>query len=147
MNKYFSVTAKCGHVGKRYYIPIDFAIRAESAQKAAQFARQLPRVKHDHKDAIQRVRRISYEDYLLLREQNDCDPYLKCKNVQEQRLIGTIYDRIVEEEREEKEQIRKEKTDTHYYIGKSVIRNVKSFLKNQPDYTRFSTVRDDTYAA
>ncbi len=50
--RYFIVTAKCGHVGRDNYIPIDFAVKAESASKAASYARDLPRVKHDHKDAI-----------------------------------------------------------------------------------------------
>ena len=36
--KYYIVTAKCGHVGRDYYIPIDFPIRAESRTEAAKVA-------------------------------------------------------------------------------------------------------------
>lgn len=142
MNKYYSVTAKCGHVGKRYFIPIEFAIRAESAKEAARIAREMPRVKHDHKDAIQSVLEITWEEYITLRQQNDADPYLQCKSVQEQRMIETIYDRVVEEDREEREQRRKDKEEARYYLGKKPIRNVKSYLKAQPDCIRFSTVHN-----
>ena len=31
--RYFIVTAKCGHVGRDNYIPIDFAVKAESASE------------------------------------------------------------------------------------------------------------------
>ena len=140
MDKYYSVTAKCGHVGKRYYIPIEFAIRAESAKEAARIARDMPRVKHNHKDAIQSVREISREEYIVLRQRNDSDPYLNCKSIQEQRLNEAIYDRLVEEDQEE-ERNREGRADTVYYIGKKPIRHVKSFLKSQPDCTRFSMVR------
>ena len=139
MNKYYSVTTKCGHVGKRYYLPLTFAIRAESAKEAARIAREMPRVKHDHKDAIQSVLEISRGEYIALRQQNDADPYLQCKSVQEQRMIETIYDRLVEEDREERE-YRKEKAQARYYLGKKPIRNVKSFLRSQPDCTRISMV-------
>lgn len=141
MNKYYSVTAKCGHVGKRYFIPIEFAIRAESAKEAARIARDMPRVKHNHKDAIQSVREISREEYIALRQRNDSDPYLNCKSIQEQRLNESIYDRLVEEDQEE-ERKGEGRADTVYYIGKKPIRHIKSFIKSQPDCTRFSTVRN-----
>ena len=63
--RYFNVTAKCGHVGRGYYIPITFAVKAESAAEAASVARDLPRVKHHHKDAIlsvKEVNRYEFED-------------------------------------------------------------------------------------
>ncbi len=141
MKKYYSVTAKCGHVGKRYYIPIEFAIRAESAKEAARITRDMPRVKHNHKDAIQSVMEISREEYIALRQRNDSDPYLHFKSVQEQRLNETIYNRLVEEDQDE-EQIRDGQTNTVFYIGKKPIRHIKSFIKSQPDCTRFSTVRN-----
>ena len=146
MNKYYSVTAKCGHVGKRYYIPIEFAIRAESAKEAARIARDMPRVKHNHKDAIQSVREISREEYIALRQRNDSDPYLNCKSIQEQRLNEAIYDRLIEEDREE-ERNREGRADTVYYIGKKPIRHVKNFLKTQPDCTRFSIVYGAAFTA
>lgn len=140
MKKYYSIQVKCGHVGKKFYVPMTFAIIAESAKEAARIAREMPRVKHDHKDAIQSVLEISREEYIALRQQNDADPYLHCRNVQEQRMIETIYDRLVEEDQEEREQYGKEKAEARYYLGKKPIRNVKSFLKSQPDCTRFSMV-------
>ena len=68
---YFEVIAKCGHVGKRFYIPIKFAVAAESSKEAAKIARSIPRVKHDHKDAILSVKKISYQEYVQLEEEND----------------------------------------------------------------------------
>ena len=147
MKKYYSVRVKCGHVGKKFYIPVTFAIIAESAKEAARIAREMPRVKHDHKDAIQSVLEISQEEYIALRQQNDSDPYLQCKSVQEQRMIETIYDRLVEEDREEREQYRKDKTEARYYLGKKPIRNIKSFVKSQPDCTRISMVHGDVCVA
>ena len=50
--KYYEVSAKCGHVRRSKYIVISFGIKAYSKSEAAKKCRQLPRVKHDHKDAI-----------------------------------------------------------------------------------------------
>ena len=60
---YYIVTAKCGHVGKDYYIPIDFPVRAESKTEAAKIVRSFPRVKHHHKDAILGCREASIKEY------------------------------------------------------------------------------------
>jgi hypothetical protein len=60
-NKHFIVTAKCGHVRRANFIAIDFPVVASNGKEAAAIARQLPRVKHDHKDAILGVREVSYE--------------------------------------------------------------------------------------
>ncbi len=84
--KFYAVEAKCGHVGRHYCIVITFPIKAESGKEAAKIAREIPRVKHDHKDAIQSVRRITEEEYLSLTQQNSQDDYLQCKNIQEQRV-------------------------------------------------------------
>lgn len=56
----YAVTAKCGHTGfgPGFYIPITFIVSAESAKEAAIKARQIPRVKHHHKDAISEVHAI-----------------------------------------------------------------------------------------
>ena len=86
----YAVIAKCGHVGLGYYIPIEFAVVASSKEEAAALARQLPRVKHHHKDAIQEVREVSMEEYLVIVERNNHDPYLKCKNIQQQKLVFNI---------------------------------------------------------
>lgn len=94
----FSVTAKCGHVGKDFYIPITFAIRAENGREAAAIVRQKPRVKHHHKDAIIDVKRISETEEREINYQNRQDPYLQCNNIQEQRaIIDQIVSRIMQE--------------------------------------------------
>ena len=94
-NKYYTVIAKCGHVGRKNYIPIKFAVVAESGKEAAKKVRQFPRVKHDHKDAILDVRCITLEEFLEIREINHNDPYLKCHSRQEQNLIVNLAERMV----------------------------------------------------
>lgn len=93
--KYFMVIAKCGHVGRKNYIPVKFAVVAESGKEAAKKVRQFPRVKHDHKDAILDVRCITLEEFLEIKEINDNDPYLKCHSRQEQNLIANLAERMV----------------------------------------------------
>ncbi|MCQ2772556.1 MAG: hypothetical protein MJ238_04705 [Bacilli bacterium] len=77
--KYFKVVAKCGHVGRRFYVPVQFAIRAQNGKEAAKKARDLPRVKHDHKDAILQVKEISYYEFKAINQVNKNDPYLQCR--------------------------------------------------------------------
>lgn len=92
---YYEVIAKCGHVGRKNYIPVKFAVVAESGKEAAKKVRQFPRVKHDHKDAILYVRCITLEEFLEIKESNDNDPYLKCNSRQEQNLIVNLAERMV----------------------------------------------------
>ena len=87
MTKYYKVVAKCGHVGKKHYVPVAFAIAAESGKEAAKIARLIPRVKHDHNDAILDCKEFSYEEYVELNEINNNDEYLKFRSRQEQNLI------------------------------------------------------------
>ncbi len=96
---YFKVTAKCGHVGKRKYVPITFAVVASNKKEAAKRTRKFPRVKRNHKDAILNVKQICYDDYLTIRNINDNDPYLKCRNIQEQRKIENFDSRLEAEQR------------------------------------------------
>ena len=93
--KYYMVIAKCGHVGRKNYIPIKFAVVAESGKEAAKKVRQFPRVKHNHKDAILDVRCITLEEFLEIKEINNNDPYLKCHSRQEQNLIINLAERMV----------------------------------------------------
>ena len=93
--KYFEVIAKCGHVGKNKCIFITFACAAENGKEAAAKVRLYKRVKHDHKDAIRDVQEITFEEYMKLRSENDADPYLHCKNPQEQRKIPDFDSRVV----------------------------------------------------
>ena len=69
--KYYAVTTKCGHVRRNKYVEVTFAIAAESGKEAAKIGRYMPRVKHDLPMAITNVVRISYEEYLELKENND----------------------------------------------------------------------------
>ena len=92
--KYYMVIAKCGHVGRKNYIPIKFAVVAESGKEAAKKVRQFPRVKHDHKDAILDARCITLEEFLEIKEINNNDPYLKCHSRQEQKLIDNLEERL-----------------------------------------------------
>ena len=63
LKQYFMVIAKCGHVGRNNYIPVKFAVKAESKKAAAKMVRNFPRVKHDHKDAILDVKQIDYVEF------------------------------------------------------------------------------------
>ena len=94
MKKYFSVTTKCGHVGRLNCVWIDFAIYAESAKEAAKIARQKGRAKHHHKNTIKEVVEISMKDFYELKAINDSDPYLHAKNHREQLQIEGFEDRI-----------------------------------------------------
>ena len=82
--KYYKVTAKCGHVGKGFYYPGDLFIKAENGRAAAKVARDMPRVKHDHKDAILNVVEIDFEAYLNGKEEAKNNPYFFCESIQEQ---------------------------------------------------------------
>jgi len=94
---YFIVDAKCGHVGKNKYMPISFAVIAKTGKEAAYMVRNFPRVKHNHKDAIKDVRKVSYEEYLIQFNNNNEDSYLKCESKQEQNQITNLNDRLLED--------------------------------------------------
>ena len=87
MTKYFKVVAKCGHVGRKHYVPVAFAVEAETGKEAAKLTRFFPRVKHDHKDAILDCKEVSYEEFQELKTINLNDEYLKCHSKQDQSLI------------------------------------------------------------
>jgi hypothetical protein len=88
---FFKVKAKCGHVGKTYYFEGIFHIKAENAKEAAAKGRQMPRVKHDHKDAILSVTQLSYEEFKAGCAKRDNTPYYHCTNKQEQ---SEVYENI-----------------------------------------------------
>ena len=94
---YYMVIAKCGHVGRRSYIPITFPVKAANAKEAAAIVRYYPRVKHDKKDAILKVTEIDQETYNELKEINSKDPYLHCKNKRDQETIIDLALRIEKE--------------------------------------------------
>lgn len=118
--KYYCVICKCGHVGRSHYIPIAFAIRAVTKKEAAENARQFPRVKHQHKDAVLNVEEITPEEYETLLEANGTDPYLKCKNKQEQRRIPNLSSRMC--------------ADPHFISRRQTIVEKKAKRKERLDY-------------
>lgn len=93
-NKYFKVTCKCGHVGTKYFIRISFPIMATCGKDASAIARYIPRVKHDHKDAIIGCCEITHDEYVELQEINNNDLYLKCECKQEQEMIESFSSRL-----------------------------------------------------
>lgn len=108
-SKFFRVTCKCGHVGRQFFVRVDFPVNADSGKEAAEIARFIPRVKHDHKDAILNCVEIDYEEYVILQKINDNDPYLKCKNPQEQAHIYGFAERLETEPKYEKQVIKSRK--------------------------------------
>ena len=92
--KYYAVHCKCGHVKPNRYVEIVFAVRANNGKEAAEMARRFARVKHNKKNAIINCYQITREKYEDINKTNRKDPYLKCKNIQEQRLIEGFESRI-----------------------------------------------------
>ena len=126
----FKVVCKCGHVGRKFYIPVAFGIDAENAKEAAQIARWFPRVKHNHADAILSVEKISDEAFEELIQINRNDEYLKCKNIQQQNLLDISERLILDPHYCER---RKEKHSTENKISKykkNDIKNPKKYFKN-----------------
>ena len=96
--RYYLVKTKCGHVRRGNYIPITFPVEAVSAKKAAAIARQKPRVKHNHLDAILDVKEVSYDEFRVQEERNMFDPYLRIHSRKEHReMLPMFAFRIVPE--------------------------------------------------
>lgn len=92
--RYFMVTAKCGHVGRKHYVPIAFPVAAACGKEAAAVARWYLRVKHHHPDAIIDCQEIDREQYDSLIEKNRLDPYLRCKCRRDQKMIPGFRSRL-----------------------------------------------------
>ena len=100
--KYYKVMAKCGHVGRNYYILKWFYVKACDGKAAAKIVRNKPRVKHDHKYAIQQVVEITVDEYLLGLKIQLEDKYFQCSSKQEQESYKCIsQDDLLPEEREQ----------------------------------------------
>lgn len=122
MIRYFAVETKCGHVGKNKCIYIWFAVKAENGKAATAKAREYKRVKHHHKDAIREVREISYEEFFKLHFENANDPYLQCKNIQQQCELDNFEERIeVDEYLLSKSNKTIHNRDTAYLLKKNAI--------------------------
>jgi len=128
---FYKVVAKCGHVGRKNYVPIQFPVVAESKKEAARIARGFPRVKHNHKDAILNVFEISYDQFLELKKTNDNDPYLKCHSRREQNQTCDLTARLVEDLHNAKikvdKKLRKDRVD--YIQRKNKI--IEKYIKEE----------------
>lgn len=82
--EFYEVTAKCGHVGRGQFYMGLFYVSAENGRAAATLVRQMPRVKHDHKDAILSVASISDTEYQTGKAAHKANLYFSCKSKQEQ---------------------------------------------------------------
>lgn len=136
LKAYFSVTAKCGHVGNGKCIYIVFPVIAESGKEAAARVRKFGRVKHDHKDAIVEVNRISYSEFRLLKMENERDPYLHCRNIQEQRMIPNFDKRIQDDRyllssgKEESKNNRQYRQERARILEREFIRQLEEIQKS-----------------
>ncbi|MGN0835086.1 MAG: hypothetical protein ACI4QA_04570 [Candidatus Spyradosoma sp.] len=129
---YFEVLAKCGHVGRKHYVLKRFAVRAESAKEAARITRQIPRVKHHHKDAIRSVTAITPERFSELMRENSADPFFYCHSVQEQRMYEEAEIFAEEKFSEPEEQgvpARRGDGGRRFYCGKRLVRNPRKFRR------------------
>lgn len=66
--RYYEVTCKHGHHGAKNYYPITFAVAANTAIEACDYAKAMPGVKHDK--SVIGCREISFEMYAKLRRQS-----------------------------------------------------------------------------
>ena len=105
-NKYFRVIAKCGHVGKGNYVPVAFAVKAESRSAASQKVMGYRRVKKQLNDAILSCVEIDKKSYKELMRVNANNPYLHCKCNRQQREIEGFDSLICKNEyREERRKV------------------------------------------
>lgn len=86
---FYIVDAVCGHVGIGNYVIKSFVVEALDAKEAAAKGRGIPRVKHHYKYAIQSVRKVSLEEYLIQKLKNEFDPYLHVSNRSDQKRFCT----------------------------------------------------------
>ena len=135
---YFKVTCRCGHVGRNNYIPIIFPIIASNGKEASSIARNIPRVKHNHKYAIIDCKKISKIEYDEIKEINDNDPYLRCKNKREQKLIKDFENRIicpsnenVKHKRIKLKALRKERCEYNEKKNKEIIKLMKEMYDEE----------------
>lgn len=126
--KFYKAILKGGHVSRKYYIEFYSYICAPTKKDAAKKCREVPRAKRNHKDFILDLNEISYSEYSEGINSNNHDPYLHCKNKQEQdKILPLISDRI--------------KPDPHFEEGKN---NRKKNPAGKKRYTnRYVDLRND----
>lgn len=95
MKKYYSIIAKCGHVGANKYIDINFPIIASSEEDAIKIISVMPRVKKGLANFITRFSEITYEQYLEMEEAFKNNNYLKCTSDREQKDLCPNIDKEI----------------------------------------------------
>ena len=133
--KYYEVTAKCGHVGRNYYVLKTFAVKAANGRAAARIVRNTPRVKHHQKDAIKSVQEIDKNRYLAIIKRNQQDPYFQSHSIQELRNSHTENEIYMEERLLSKTRESKQENDEakKVFNGKQMIRKPKHYIRNYDD--------------
>ena len=136
---YFLVTAKCGHVGKSYYIPITFPIIAKDAKTAAKIVRGYSRVKHDHKDAILNIEKVDLLSFTTQSLINNKLIYLHCSSKKDQKLIN---DWIEKNRVEETETTYKQRMGKKFYITKdnNYVNKFGKKIRNLKKYSKYNMI-------
>ena len=119
--KYYAVETKCGHVGRKNFIRVTYGVQAISKKEAAQIGRRIPRVKHDHKDAILGVKEISYEEYLTLNKVNKNDIYLQVHSKQDQNYYCAGLSARLEQENEDSIELKRNREERLIYKKKKYL--------------------------
>lgn len=133
---YYLVTTKCGHVGKRHYIEITFPVMAETGKDAARIARQFPRVKHHHWDAIINCKKVEKQDYYRQLKINNNDPYLRVKSKHEQNEISDLIEsRMIVDNHQEELKTQNKKSSKPNLAFQS-----KKYKENYRNYNRVELV-------
>lgn len=127
--KLYEVCVKCGHVGKGKYIDKIVPIIALNAKSAALLARNMPRVKHDHKDAIRYVKEIDQARYEEIVETNSHDMFFQFENVQQSREYLLLFDQEIKEEYIFEEE--KEESNKVFFVGKKKIKDPKKYFNRE----------------
>jgi hypothetical protein len=112
-DRYYRVVAKCGHVGRGMYYEGSFYVCSASGRDAARLVRNMPRVKHNHKDAILYVECIDRDVYQqgLLDQQSN--PYWNCTSPQDQELCWDYIKPYLRVETEEQLEFREYRYAKH----------------------------------
>ena len=133
--KYYLVTAKCGHVRRMFFIPVTYSVEALSRSEAAAAAREIPRVKHDHRDAILEVTEVSYEEYLCQKNKNLLDPYLRIHTRKEHRELLPLFAFRIEPETKKDYSKKSEISKKEVYHKGERIRHPKKYFRIYKELT------------
>lgn len=132
---YYSVTLEFGHVGRNSYVLKTVPIIAENGKEAAYRARWMGRAKHDKKDLIKEVTKISKELYDILLAEKQNDAYFRVHSKQEQTIMcNGLMDQVVhyknEVDDEERKINRKNKLAFQAKRNKSYKKYCNFMIKN-----------------